>query len=130
MLFVVLGGMWVLNWLAVVLLTGALGLRRRRWGTPGGGWALASAALHVVAAVGIVLWALAGTFLGGSLSGGGVILVTAIIVTLLATWVAAHVMLVRALWLAWSAVDLAVASRAAHPADGNPAEAPAVGAAP
>ena len=47
--FTVLAGAWVLNWLGVAVLTGALGLRRRRWGTPGGGRAMAAAALALAA---------------------------------------------------------------------------------
>ena len=51
LLIVVLGGAFVLNWLGVLAATAALGLRRRRWGTPGGGWAVASAGCALAGAV-------------------------------------------------------------------------------
>ncbi|MFH5805235.1 hypothetical protein [Alienimonas sp. DA493] len=127
-LFVVLlGGMWVLNWAAVVLLTGALGLRRRRWGTPGGGWALASAALHALAAVGIVVWLGLGTVVVGPAGDGAEALLMVSVAALLALLVAAHATLVPALWAAWRAADLATAGRGDVPADVAPLDAAPTG---
>ena len=46
-------GLFVLNWLVVSGLTAALGLRRRRWGTPGGGAAVAAGVLMLMVPVGL-----------------------------------------------------------------------------
>ena len=97
-------GLWLVNWFAVTVVTGALGLRRRRWGTPGGGWTMVSAALAGVSVGFLILM----TFLGGVLVGPGpgmewVLL--GIFVLALALWTASHLAQAWALMLAWRAAD-------------------------
>lgn len=109
-------GLYVLNWFAVVFLTGAMGLRRRRWGTPGGGWALVSAALNGVVGVGVV-----GVMGGLSWIGPGseelAVLILLGVAVLLLAWVGSHAALGMALHRAWEAADAAEAdaARTAHP---------------
>lgn len=107
LIVLVVGGLWVLNLFGVILLTGALGLRRRRWGTPGGGWAMVSAGLHALAGVGIVVLTVPGLFLAGPPGEVAQALLVAAIVALLAVWVGSHFALARALHAAWQAADAA-----------------------
>ena len=105
LLAVVIAGLWALNWLGVLLMSGALGLRRRRWGTPGGGWALASGAVALVAP--IVIGATVGVIAGFDLGPRDVpeLLLPAILAVALGSLFASHACLVWAVRIAWRAAD-------------------------
>ena len=102
LLILVLGGGSVLNWLAVLAATAALGLRRRRWGTPGGGWAVASAGCALAGAAGAFVAVVAALTARG---GGTSALV--ILATLAPVLVGSHGCLVRAVACGVRAADRA-----------------------
>ena len=105
LLAVVLAGLWALNWLGVLLMSGALGLRRRRWGTPGGGWALASGAVALAAP--LLIGATVGMIAGFDLwpRDVPVLLLATILAVALGSLFASHACLVWAVRIAWRAAD-------------------------
>jgi len=115
LIILVLVVLWVANLSAVAMLTGALGLRRRRWGTPGGGWAMVSAGLLTVAGLGVVALYLGLWLLAGPGPGATEIVVIGSFVTLGTLWAGSHLALAQAIWTAWKAADAAVATAAPSP---------------
>ena len=104
-------GLWLLNWFAVTVVTGALGLRRRRWGTPGRGWTMVSRGAG--GGVGRVLnlddFRRRHVHRGGA--GHGVGVAGDLRGWRLALWTGSHLAQAWALILAWRAADEAQALR-------------------
>ena len=100
----VLGVVWLLNWGGVTLLTGALGLRRVRWGTPGGRAAVWASVLTGAAGVGLVGgYFLLAAWLGPNPSDVAIWLSVAGTVAVLALWTAGNLAFAGALLAAWGA---------------------------
>ena len=103
LLVLVFLGLWVLNWLAVWGLIGALGLRRRRWGTPGGGWAMLSCGLTAAVLAGLIGLLVVANVVGGREMEE--VVAPLWMIALLALWVGSNAALAWAVTLAWRAAD-------------------------
>ncbi|NNJ27201.1 hypothetical protein [Alienimonas chondri] len=111
LLFVGFMLLYGLNWIGLVLFTGAMGLRRRRWGTPGGGWMLVSAALYGAVGLGLVMLIPLGVIAGPGNAAWVESVALASVVVLIAVWVGSNAALAKALFTAWRAADEAVKSQ-------------------
>ena len=104
LLFYGLLGLFLLNWLVVSGVTVALGLRRRRWGTPGGGAAVAAGVLMLVVPLGIAGLYGVGLAVQPDDDWAAAAFV-AFVGLLLGAGVASHLALAAAVIAAWRAAD-------------------------
>lgn len=108
-----IGLLYVLNWLGLTLFLGAMGLRRRRWGTPGGDWMLIAAGLYGLAGLSVVGTSALGSIVGGPGGDPDMMkaLVTGTVYLVCGAIFGAFVSLSIALSTAWQAADEAAARR-------------------
>ena len=104
LLFLALPALFLLNWLVVSGVTVALGLRRRRWGTPGGGAAVAAGVLMLAVPLGIAGLFGIGVAVQPSSDAAAAALIAAVGL-LLGLGVGSNLALAAAVIAAWRAAD-------------------------